>query len=121
MGQGLRIPIGVNRGGGANLEPDPQHLTTILRLALSEGNDDNPFQQLGISDTLIFALNDSSNRGLARNAVERILNKFSERLRLDQTVPVDVIQTGDGEVELSFRYVNLDTNKVSDFIITFTT
>lgn len=115
MAKGMSIPVGVDQSGGAKLEDDPQHLNTILNFALQPGDDDNPFQSLGLDERIIFAVNDPAAQGLARNSVEKILRKFNDRLRLDQSQGISFKQNGEGELECSFRYVNLDTGKVTDF------
>lgn len=111
----MRLPVGVDKSGGAALEDDPEHLNTILALALRPGDDDNPFQSLGLDAKIIMSVNDSAAQGLARNAIEKILRKFNDRLQLDPSGPITFNRTQEGELECSFRYVNLDTNKVTDF------
>jgi len=115
MGKGLSVPVRVNQGGGAKLEEDPFHLSTVLRLALSAGDDDNPFQNLGIDQSILFAINDSGAQATARNIIKKILNKFSDRLKLDESRPVQFSQPNEGELEVSFRYINLDNNESTDF------
>ena len=115
MGKGLAIPVGVNQGGGAQLEDDPQHLGTILRMALSPGEDDNPFQNLGADESIIFAINDPATKGKARNLIQKILQKFNERLTVDPSTPIEFTQIEEGRLDISFRYVNLDTGKATDF------
>lgn len=115
MAKGMTVPVGVSQGGGAALEDDPQHLNTILNMALQPGDDDNPFQSLGLDERIIFAVNDSAAQGLARNSIEKILRKYNDRLQIDPTVPISFVKTAEGELECSFRYINLDTGKVTDF------
>lgn len=115
MAKGMAMPVGVNQSGGAALEDDPEHLNTILTLALRPGEDDNPFQSLGLDGRIIFAVNDSAAQGLARNAIEKVLRKFNDRLQIDPQAPISFSRTEEGELQCSFRYVNLDTGKVTDF------
>ena len=118
MGKGFKMPVGVNQGGGANLEEDPLHLNTVLRNALLGGEDDNPFQSLGIDLSIIFATNDDSSKGVARNAVQKVLSKFSDRLKLVPNTGIDIRQLEGGVLALSFKYINLDNNSVQDFQLT---
>jgi hypothetical protein len=115
MGKGFAIPVRVGKSGGVQKESGTQHLFEILKLALSGGEDDNPFQSLGIAEQLIFQINDSAAHGRARYAVQQIINKFSDRVALDPSTPISFEQTEEGELELSFRYIDLDTNEVNDF------
>lgn len=115
MSKGMAIPVGVDKSGGARLEDDPQHLNTILNLALQPGDDDNPFQSIGLDERIIFAVNDPAAQGLARNSIERILRKYTDRLQLDQSQPITFTKTDQGTLQCSFRYINLDTGKATDF------
>jgi len=115
MGKGLAIPVGVNQGGGAKLEDDPVHLRTVLRSALSPGEDDNPFQNLGLDESIIFSIDDPAARGTARNIIQKILQKFSDRLVLDPRTPVEFSKIAEGRFDVSFTYINLDTNQATDF------
>jgi len=45
---GLSIPMTVNKGGGAKIENSDAQLHKLILQALQEGDDDNPFQDLGI-------------------------------------------------------------------------
>jgi len=90
-------------------------LDTILRLALSPGDDDNPFQNLGLDERIIFSINDPAARGIARASIQAILRKYSDRVELDPNSPLEFATTAEGRLEVSFRYVNLDTNTVNDF------
>lgn len=119
MGKGLITPVGVNQGGGAALEEDPLHLNTILRNALLGGGDDNPFQNLGLDLSIIFSVNNDSAKGVARSAVNKVLAKFRDRLRLVPNTQIEIRQVEGGQVELSFQYINLDNNQAQDFQLTF--
>lgn len=115
MARGMKLPVGVDQSGGAALEDDPQHLNAILTLALQPGDDDNPFQILGLDEQIIFSVNDAGAQGVARNAIEKILRKFNDRLQIDPTAPITFSRTAEGQLGCDFRYVNLDTGKVTDF------
>lgn len=115
MAKGFGMPVRADKSGGAALEDDPRHLATVLKLALSPGDDDNPFQSLGLDERIIFAVNDPAARGLAKNSIERILRKFSDRLTLDTSVPMQFSQSEEGKLEVSFRFIDLDTNTPTDF------
>ena len=115
MAIGLKMPVGVTSAGGAALLDEPDELRKLVILAISEGEDDNPFQQLGIDMRIIFAQNDPSAVALARSSITAILNKFDERLALDSSVPIQFNIEENGELRVQFRYVNLDSNEPNDF------
>lgn len=115
MAKGLTMPVGVDKSGGADLGQDNSHFDTILRLALSPGDDDNPFQNLGLDQRIIFALNDPAAQGLARQSIETIFRKYSSRAKLDTRNPITFSKNEEGVLEVKFGYVDLDTNEVKEF------
>lgn len=120
MPTGLRLPVGVNKAGGANIEDSEVEQTKkMLNLALSEGGDDNPFQSLGLKGDVIFSINNASFRGKALNFVERVVAKFSDRIALAPGEAIQFTQDVENEIEMGFQYVDLSTSKVQDFVKKF--
>lgn len=116
MPTGLRVPVGVNKSGGANIETnEPEQVRKLLFLALSEGGDDNPFQALGLQGDLIFSIRNASFRGKAQRYIDRVLAKFADRVALAPDQPITFEDIGDAEVEVSFSYIDLATNRVEEF------
>lgn len=120
MATGFKVPFGVNIDGGLTLESGSSELLGTLKLALAPGEDDNPFQQLGIDESMIFDINDPATQGLLRSQIRRILSKFADRIALDSSRPIEFTQTEDNMLSVAFRFVNLETNEVSDFTTTIT-
>jgi hypothetical protein len=121
MATGLKIPVGVNQAGSAAIERDEvQHTDNMLVLALSTGGDDNPFQDLGLKKSLIFSIRNASFRAEAIQDIERILAKYSDRIALDPKNPLQFEDINDGEIEVSFGYVNIVTNEEQEFRERFT-
>jgi len=120
MATGLRIPVGVNKSGGAAIETDDsRQKQKLLTLAFSEGGDDNPFHTLGLDPGLIFSIKDAQFRGKAKLEIERILSDFEGLILLDPNEPIKFDFDTLGEVELSFQYVDLETNRPQEFRRTF--
>ncbi len=115
MASGLSFPVRASKSGGAAVDEESRQLQKILELAFSPGEDDNPFQALGISESVLFQVNDPSARGVLRSQVRKILSKFSDRVALDQSRQISIQQNEEGKLVLAFRYVNLETNQVTDF------
>jgi len=117
MPTGLRIPVGVDKRGRANVETDQSKNTLkILTLAFSEADDDNAFQDLGLKVALIFSKKDASFRGKALRAIQLILNKFPELVKLDESEPIQFKEDIEGEVEMSLVYIDLLTGRKVDFV-----
>lgn len=117
MAVGLRVPVGVGRSGGAATEDAEEQLTKVLRQALLPGGDDNPFQEIGIPERFIFAINDSGTAGVIRQTVRKIITKFSDRMSLKPGTTIQLQQTAEGELQIQFEYIDLETNEPKDFIL----
>jgi hypothetical protein len=117
MATGLRVPVGVGQDGKAAVESDDDQLAKALRLALSPGDDDNAFQQLGIPESLVFSVNDAGTAGVIRQTVRKILAKFNDRLELQPGTIIQLLQKNEGELEVQFTYINTETNDVKDFVL----
>lgn len=116
MPTGLKIPVRVNQSGGAAIETDEaEQLKKLLFQAFGEGGDDNAFQNLGLDKTLVFSVNGATFRGRALRAVEAVIAKFGTRVELRPDSPIKFEKTGEGEVELSFEYIDKFTDKPEEF------
>lgn len=121
MPTGLKVPVRVNQSGGAAIETnESEQLKKMLFLALSEGGDDNPFQELGIAKTLIFAINNAGFRGRAERSINAILFKFADRVAVRPDTPLRFEETGEGEITLTFEYIDRLTDKPEEFRGRFT-
>ena len=122
MPTGLKIPVRVNEKGRAAVETNESANTLkILVLAFQEVGDDNPFLDLGIDKRIIFSVNNVGFQSKVIRVVTRTLARFSELVRLDENRPIK-IEDGpeDGEVLLSFFYIDLLTSKSEEFRTQFT-
>ncbi len=116
MPTGLKIPVRVNKSGGAAIESNEVEQTKkLLFQALLQGDDNNPFQDLGLKGDIVFSVLNPAFRGKALRSIENILAKFSERIALAPDQPIKFEETGDGEIEVSFEYLDLLTNKPEEF------
>ena len=118
MAEGFSVPVRVNQGGGVKTEVGTDQLDKIIRLAFSAGDDDNPFQDLGISESIIFQVNDPSTHGVLRSRVRAILQKFADRIQLEPSKGIQIRENAAGEVNLSFDYIDLETNELRDLTLT---
>lgn len=122
MATGLKIPVTVDMSGGAAIERDDgQQMLKILMLALSAGDDENPFQSLGRElNELVFNLKNPTFQARAKKVIQRVLSKFAERVALAPSSDFQFVDTDEGEIELQFEYVDLLTGKVQEFRKKFT-
>lgn len=120
MPTGLRVPVGVNKSGGASVERDEASQNRkLLILALCEGQDNNPFQSLGGFRELVFQIRNAGVRARAENRLRQILAKFADRIQLSPDTPIEFDTSTEAQIELRFSYVDLLTNTVEEFRQTF--
>ena len=122
MATGLKIPVGVNKSGGAAVETDVvKQKKKLLELAFSVGGDKNPFQTLGIDGSLIFSIKDGFFQSKARDEVERIFSNFSELVALVPGNPITFEDITEGEIEMNVKYVDLEVDEIQTFTQKFIT
>jgi len=116
MANGLAIPVGVNGAGGAKILKGSKQKTKIVRSAFAEGDDNNPFQDLGLPPTMIFDINGDVTAGEARVEVETILSRLREQnnIEINPNKPIRVTREGE-ELQLEFEYIDLDLNETVQF------
>jgi len=121
MPKGLSMPLGVAKSGGAKIEKEETQLDKLVVLALEEGDDDNPFQDLGLKPRFIFRVNDEGSLFDVKSEIEDLLKRsLKNRLGLSADgVIISEIQNDpqnrEGERNISFEYMNLDINEKRQF------
>lgn len=114
MATGLSIPVRTNIAGGSQKVTSSEQTKKMLFLALSEGDDNNPFQDIGLRPSVIYQQPGPIANAEIRLEVERILKKFENKIVVSPTKPITVKQ--DGNVLLvEFDYIDLEINQVQEF------
>ena len=117
--KGMAVPVGVNKSGGAKLNPKTNHFNQTLALAFAEGGDKDPFQNLGISSDVIFQINDINAQAKIKRRIEQIANKFQGQISLDPEMPVVFKHNKEGELEMTVKYIDLATDEEEEFTNVF--
>lgn len=115
---GLRIPVGVNKKGGAAITTGRGHDEKIISTGLSGNDNLNAFQQdPGLGEDMVFDLSDPVVRGKIMIRLRALFDDFTiqNRYRLLEDTIVWDERTGEGELQLSFKYHNLETDDQRDF------
>jgi len=116
MATGLKVPVGVDKSGGARVETSVvEQKKKLLFQAFSPGQDKNAFQTLGLDPGLIFSIKDEFFETRARSEVRRIMGNFIDLMELSPDVPITFEDTAEGELEMSFQYVDLEVDEVQTF------
>jgi len=119
MQTGLSLPLRVNKGGGAKKDADGDQLHKLIILALQEGDDSNPFQDLGLDPKMVFRINDDASKFDIEEEILRVLKPLSGRMKiLDPGIVLNPVYEGgqpEAEMHVSFEYINLETGKSTEF------
>jgi hypothetical protein len=119
MPTGLKIPMGVNSGGGLATVDGDDNDAKIIKLTLSDGENENAFQQditLGID--MIFDILDPIVRSKITIRIVRAFEKLQSQKRfklLKNTINWDESSSAQGELTLNFRYLNLESDEEKEY------
>lgn len=123
MAQGLNIPVGVNKQGGAKLVDGDRNDQKIIFTALSDNDSENAFQKsLGLGSDMVFDVNDPNLRALILRRVKTIFDDFFRLHRfklLTNTIKWNADE-GEQTLNLTFKYLNIESDEVNTFDKTFT-
>lgn len=117
MAKGLRVPVGCNEFGQAALVEGDNHADTILAMAINDDDNAHAWQtELGIGIDMIFDSKDLGVRAKISARISKIFREF-ERLALYKLVAGSMAwdDSVEGELTLSFQYVNLESDEVKSF------
>lgn len=108
MARGIELPTRAVNGRLKLLSGD-QYIDQLVAVALGDGDSDNPFQDLGLGEFMIFGINDSLTDGEINTRVQAAF----ELLETDQLAQLKSISfESRAEVKIMFlEYINLETGK----------
>lgn len=117
MAQGIRLPLQTKNGRLQLLSGDA-YIEQLLFTALGDNESENPFQDIGLGQFMIFGINDSYTEAEIRERVEQIF----EALEADQLAKLDDDEQalrferkrGTGKLFLHVSYTNLETQEQND-------
>lgn len=116
MAQGIRLPLRTSNGRLELLGGD-DYIEQLVFTALGDGDSENPFQDLGLGEFMIFGINDRLTDGEIRDRVLRVF----EFLEADQLARIanpqaDLVFEEDRgamgvEARLVLMYTNMETQE----------
>jgi len=122
MPTGLAVPMKANKAGGIARVTGDENDTKIIRIALTDGDNDNAFQQdFTLGQSMIFDLNDATLRARITMRVIRIFERFEKqnRFKLFADTMKWTENSKEQTLELEFRYLNLESDEPKTFAHTF--
>lgn len=117
MAQGIRLPLQAKNGRLSLLSGD-DYIEQLIFTALGDNESENPFQDIGLGEFMIFGINDSYTEAEIRERVEQIF----EALEADQLAKLDDNENalrferkrGTGKLSMYVSYTNLETQEQND-------
>jgi len=119
MPKGLRIPFQANSKGGLSTIEGDENDTQVIMTYLGDGDNENAFQQnvtLGID--MVFDIADPLMRPRVHTRLLRIFEYLESRNRfklLEETIKWDESDIANGNMILSFRYLNLESDEPNTY------
>jgi hypothetical protein len=122
MPTGLALPVQIGTYGRAKLVSGSELLRQLLLCSLRDCASENPFQDLGISQRLIFDINDAHAVGEVRTRIKQIFANF-EAQRLAKLPGGDnsliFTQSEEGSLDVEIKYLDLETDKPDTIGLTY--
>lgn len=111
MAKGIKLPLRAVNGRLELLGGDA-YIEQLIFTALGSGESDNPFQDIGLGEFMIFDLNDKMTEG---HIAERVRAVFAT-LERDQLARLEELsfKSVEGDKKMHLGYENLETGKRDD-------
>lgn len=122
MPTGLAFPVYVNEQGGLSLVSGDSNDEKIITIALMDGENENAFQQdLALGQFMIFGIPDEDMQAKIVMKIVAIFTKFEEakRFKLLADTMKWSIDEGKGNLNLEFRYLNLESDEEKTYTYNF--
>jgi hypothetical protein len=110
------MPVGVDGTGGAALDSGDSQNKKIIKIALSDCDSDNAFQDIGLGNWMIFEIDAPEVQARALNFIRRIFRQFRAEQRfklLERTIRFE--KTTEGELDLEFKYLDIESDQEQTF------
>lgn len=117
----MAVPVRPNRRGGAQLIDGTPYTEQVIRVGLQPNTSRNPFQagggvEVGISERIVFGINDISTQAQARSEIVRFFSRLREAdLARLSTGNEGLTMKAEGEVlTATVRYVDLEADRENE-------
>lgn len=117
--RGIALPFQADgRGRLVTIDRDAE-LSKIINMQLQNMESNNPFQDLGLGEEMIFAVDNDDLQSDLRRRINEIFRQLQlqDRARLEK--PPVFSLTAEGELEVAISYIDLETNKIDEFTRVF--
>jgi len=108
--------VGVDAGGGAALSSADEQNHKIIKIALSDCESENAFQDIGLGNWMIYEIDSPVVQARALNFIRRLFRQFRAEQRyklLERTIAFS--KTTEGELDLEFKYLDIESDQEETF------
>lgn len=117
MPTGFALPLSVDGLGRAQIVSGSEQLAKLLIVALQPCPSENSFQQLGLSEHVIFSINAPNIRAQLNREVANIFKSF-QRERRAKLIGTDFERDGvSQELKMFITYQDLETTRTEDLVL----
>lgn len=111
MAKGIKLPL-TAKNGRLVLATGDAYIEQLIYTGLGSGDSDNPFQDLGLGEFMIFDINDQIPEGEIKRRVEAVFDVLNR----DQLAMLEAIefQIDGADKKMNLGYRNLETGKRED-------
>jgi len=106
MAMGIELPTRAVKGRLKRLGGD-EYINQLVQVALGDGDSDNPFQDLGLGEFMIFAINNEQVDGEIKTKVKAVFSSL-ESDQLARLLDMKIVDE-ENEKKLFLLYQNLET------------
>lgn len=117
MSQGTQTPWKADSLGRVVLVENDDYIRDIIGIALGSGDSENPFQDIGLGEEIIFSVNDFVTEATVRRRVEDIFRDLETNGLARLVKPNGVTFPGtdvEGEMFVVIKFINLETDRVDE-------
>ena len=101
--QGLSLPIKVSHAGGAQKTTGSAQTRKLLLIALSDCVSRNPFQDLGLNQSVVFNINDQLLWGIIEKDIKDVFASFNNRVKYLKTIFTPDFQRGELKADITYE------------------
>lgn len=117
MATGIKLPLEAKNGRLVLLSGD-DYIEQLIFAALGDNETENPFQDIGLGEFMIFGINDSYTAGEIRERVRRVFESLEAdqlaKLGSDDKAITFEKEIGTGRLKMFLTYINLETQEQND-------
>jgi hypothetical protein len=113
MATGLALPVGIDSKGRARMVSGVEQTDKIILLHLADGESDNPYQDIGIGEEVVFANPETRARAIVTDRIRTLFRRLEKSRRAKLASSSISIQSlpGTGNFDVGFERISLESDR----------